>query len=658
MNTFQHLYTNFDAFKRFLAEHGIGRDNWLFIQLLRHPELSQTIIDLQREIDAYLPHAHVFEGVGASWFGSPLDKNEIRMLVTVVDDAAVSKLLNQVKTARREHELAARYEAVFNGSPNCSFSLDESGRLLGVNPAVTEQLDYKEKELLGRPGTRFVENARRAACHRHFLRALDGQTRTFDLNLVHKNGTSLPFKVTLIPIRLDGRIIGVHGIAVNRTEQKQAESMIERLAYHDAMTGLPNRALFEKSLNYLVGHAERNDERLAVIFVDIDRFKNINDTVGHFVGDQILKLAVERIQSRLLASQLLARFEGDKFSIIVPHIKSKRSVVHLVERLQRAFDDPIVYNGAEYFLTVCMGISFFPTDGKNEETLMKNADIALYAAKMQGDNTFRYYEEGMKEKFSGRIELEGHLRRALAKDEFVLYYQPQVDIRTETVVGCEALIRWRHPKLGIVPPDQFIPIAEEIGLIEDIGLWVLRSACRQIKRWQEKGFKPIPVSVNVSMNQFIKKDFVKQVRRIIQQEGVDPKYIHMEITESTTLHDIQYSNALVNELKRIGVRVSLDDFGTGYSALSYLKDFSIDTLKIDRSFIRNLTADSRDSAIVQAIITMCQGLSLKTVAEGVETAEQLHLLRDYGCHVAQGFYYSRPVPVEDFESFIKKNKVS
>jgi diguanylate cyclase (GGDEF)-like protein/PAS domain S-box-containing protein len=658
MNTFQHLYTNFDAFKRFLAEHGIGRDNWLFIQLLRHPELSQTIIDLQREIDAYLPHAHVFEGVGASWFGSPLDKNEIRMLVTVVDDAAVSKLLNQVKTARREHELAARYEAVFNGSPNCSFSLDESGRLLSVNPAVTEQLDYKEKELLGRPGTRFVENARRAACHRHFLRALDGQTRTFDLNLVHKNGTSLPFKVTLIPIRLDGRIIGVHGIAVNRTEQKQAESMIERLAYHDAMTGLPNRALFEKSLNYLVGHAERNDERLAVIFVDIDRFKNINDTVGHFVGDQILKLAVERIQSRLLASQLLARFEGDKFSIIVPHIKSKRSVVHLVERLQRAFDDPIVYNGAEYFLTVCMGISFFPTDGKNEETLMKNADIALYAAKMQGDNTFRYYEEGMKEKFSGRIELEGHLRRALAKDEFVLYYQPQVDIRTETVVGCEALIRWRHPKLGIVPPDQFIPIAEEIGLIEDIGLWVLRSACRQIKRWQEKGFKPIPVSVNVSMNQFIKKDFVKQVRRIIQQEGVDPKYIHMEITESTTLHDIQYSNALVNELKRIGVRVSLDDFGTGYSALSYLKDFSIDTLKIDRSFIRNLTADSRDSAIVQAIITMCQGLSLKTVAEGVETAEQLHLLRDYGCHVAQGFYYSRPVPVEDFESFIKKNKVS
>ncbi|WP_077614824.1 putative bifunctional diguanylate cyclase/phosphodiesterase [Caenibacillus caldisaponilyticus] len=658
MNTFQHLYTNFDAFKRFLAEHGIGRDNWLFIQLLRHPELSQTIIDLQREIDAYLPHAHVFEGVGASWFGSPLDKNEIRMLVTVVDDAAVSKLLNQVKTARREHELAARYEAVFNGSPNCSFSLDESGRLLSVNPAVTEQLDYKEKELVGRPGTCFVEDARRAACHRHFLRALDGQTRTFDLNLVHKNGASLPFKVTLIPIRLDGRIIGVHGIAVNRTEQKQAESMIERLAYHDAMTGLPNRALFEKSLNYLVGHAERNGERLAVIFVDIDRFKNINDTVGHFVGDQILKLAVERIQSRLLASQLLARFEGDKFSIIVPHIKSKRSVVHLVERLQRAFDDPIVYNGAEYFLTVCMGISFFPTDGKNEETLMKNADIALYVAKMQGDNTFRYYEEGMKEKFSGRIELEGHLRRALAKDEFVLYYQPQVDIRTETVVGCEALIRWRHPKLGIVPPDQFIPIAEEIGLIEDIGLWVLRSACRQIKRWQEKGFKPIPVSVNVSMNQFIKKDFVKQVRRIIQQEGVDPKYIHMEITESTTLHDIQYSNALVNELKRIGVRVSLDDFGTGYSALSYLKDFSIDTLKIDRSFIRNLTADSRDSAIVQAIITMCQGLSLKTVAEGVETAEQLHLLRDYGCHVAQGFYYSRPVPVEDFESFIKKNKVS
>lgn len=610
---------------------------------------------LRQLIKKILPEAPQAEAVvSEDMFGKSLDKGKIWILVTQLDQTARDELKDELQEdlAEKINYLSAHYRSLFDGSPNLVYTLDTKGDITTFNPAVISELGYLESDLLGKAGSDFIKYTDREMVHRNFAKVLKGETKTFKVELCDRNGHQAPYQITNIPVKIGEQIVGVHGIGVNQSAQKEANSTIAKLAYHDAMTGLANRFLFENSLNYLTAHAEKQGERLAVVFLDIDRFKTINDTVGHFVGDHILKLAVERIQSQLLGTQLLSRFEGDKFSILIPHIKSRRSINHLVDKINQAFTEPIIYEEKEYFLSVSMGISVYPSDGKDDETLMKNADIALYSAKMAGDNTALYYHRKMNGSFYNRIEFEAYLRKALTKNEFILYYQPQICVKNGAVIGCEALIRWRHPKLGIISPVQFIPLAEEIGLIEDIGFWVLKQACQQIKLWQNKGITPFPVSVNVSVRQFLKRNFVSQLRKIILSEGIDPKYIHLEITESTTLRDIQYSIELVNDLKRIGVCVSLDDFGTGYSALNYLKDFSIDILKIDRSFVHNLKADSQDGAIVKAIIMMCQGLSLKTVAEGVETKEQLNLLKGYGCNVVQGFYYSKPLPKDEFEHYI------
>ncbi|MFC4619649.1 EAL domain-containing protein [Camelliibacillus cellulosilyticus] len=562
-------------------------------------------------------------------------------------------LLNQIRETL--HEVTAGYQSLFMDNPNPVITIDADGVIKAVNRAVTRQLGYAESDCIGERAMDLLQFKDRTVAILCFKKALKGTIQSFRTDLVHKNTRKIPFLMSLIPIEAQGRITGVHVVGTNQSAQLEAEQTIERLSYHDALTGLPNRALFERTLNHQIKQTKQQGKQLAVIFVDINRFKLINDTVGHAVGDQILKIVAGRLKNQLYRTHILARFEGDKFSIIIPQIMSRRSVSRFAERVCRAFDEPIVYKEFDYFLSVSLGVSMYPSDGTSQETLMKNADIALYSAKVQRDKEYLYYSKEMNEKFNERLEFESYLRKALAKEEFELYYQPQVSLDSEQVVGCEALIRWRHPKLGVVLPAQFIPQAEEIGLIEDIGLWVLRRACRQIIEWQNKGIEPFPVSVNVSVRQFLNRDFVEQVRQIITEEAIDPKYIHLEITESTTLHDIQYSIGLVDELKSIGVSVSLDDFGTGYSALSYLKDFPIDILKIDRSFIRNLKADSQDRAIVKAIIMMSQGLSLTTIAEGVETKEQRQLLKHYGCHVAQGFYYSQPLPSHEFEAYIKQS---
>jgi diguanylate cyclase (GGDEF)-like protein/PAS domain S-box-containing protein len=656
MPILQHLYSNDETFKQFLKIHQLHKGKNQLVQVVTESISESRLTHLHKLIKKALPKAIQVEAiVDENLIGQSLEKNKIWILVTPLNDAKTNELTNETQEGLvdKVKYLSAHYRSLFDGSPNLVYTVDTNGTIKTFNPAVLSELGYLESDLLGKTVSNFIKYTDRDMAHRNFIKVLRGETRTFKVELCDRNGHHLPYLITNIPIKIDQNIVGIHGIGVNQLAQKEANSTIAKLAYHDAMTGLANRILFEKSLNYLTAHAKKQGERLAVIFLDIDRFKTINDTVGHFVGDHILKLAVERIQLQLHGTQLLSRFEGDKFSILIPHIKSRRSINHLVDKIKNSFAEPLFYDGKEYFLSVSMGISVYPVDGTDDETLMKNADIALYSAKVAGDNNVFYYHTEMNDSFYNRIEFEAYLRKALTKEEFCLYYQPQICVDSGKVIGCEALIRWRHPKMGIVSPVHFIPLAEEIGLIEDIGFWVLRRACQQIKTWQTKGIKPFPVSVNVSVRQFLKRDFVGQLRKIIVSEGIDPKYIHLEITESTTLRDIQYSIELVNELKRIGVCVSLDDFGTGYSALNYLKDFSIDILKIDRSFVNNLKADSQDGAIVKAIIMMCQGLSLRTVAEGVETQEQLNLLKGYGCNAVQGFFYSKPLPNDEFEHYIE-----
>ncbi|WP_051263091.1 sensor domain-containing protein [Tuberibacillus calidus] len=647
MPIFQHHYIDDLTFKRFLQTHQLEGTELLIVQLIAGEKAKANLTDLKKLIKTTLPGALLSEViVDQGFLGQKWNPKDLWIVI--------SQYENEKERIAPFKYVNASYQALFRESPNLIYIMDKGGRISTCNPAVSSQLGYSESDVIGKPGIHFVKNTDRMSARRHFLWALNGETRTFLIEIRDRNGRYIPYQITNIPIVVDGEVIGIQSIGVNQAAQKEAKTTIERLAYYDPLTGLGNRHLFEKSLKNLTEHAQKHGERLAVIFLDIDRFKNINDTEGHYVGDHILKRVVQRIQGQLYGKQMLYRFEGDKFSILIPQIKSKRTINALIDRIREAFREPIIYKEKEYFLSVSMGVSLFPNNGTNDETLMKNADIALYVAKLGGDNSVVYYQQEMNASFYNRIEFEAYLRKALGKNEFELYYQPQICLKTESIIGCEALIRWNHPKMGIISPAQFIPLAEEIGLIEDIGFWVLRKACQQIKAWQRKGFSPFPVSVNVSVRQFLKKNFVNQVKKIIDSEGIDPKYIHLEITESTTLRDIQYSIELVHELKQIGVCVSLDDFGTGYSALNYLKDFSIDILKIDRSFINNLSPDSQDGAIVKAIIMMSQGLSLRTVAEGVETKQQLNLLKEYGCHAVQGYYYSKPLPSREFENYIKK----
>jgi diguanylate cyclase (GGDEF)-like protein/PAS domain S-box-containing protein len=662
MNVFHHKYRSEKAFIKFIQENNLMAFSNFFV-LINGSEKKETA-NMEKWVCHHLPEIIqnenkryvvntsglekevIFYGFDEREGQNNWGESSVQEAIVKLIQAFGERDLKQKETLTRAKE---EMDALFYYNPSLILALDIRGKVMALNYETEKQLGFGKSDLCKRSAIHLIKMGDRERARKYFEKAQIGQPTSATLEICDRAGRHLPFSITFIPILIENEVKGYFAVGINQSAQKEAENKLSHLAYHDALTGLANRFLFEQSLNYLTKRAKEEKEKLAVLFLDLDRFKLINDTAGHFVGDRILQQAIERIKGELKPDQFIARFEGDKFSIIIPHIQDEQPVEDLARRIRHAFDPPFVYEETEYFLSISIGVSIYPRDGINDEQLMKRADIALYSAKSIGQSSVVYYTPNMDVEFNDRVEFESYLRKALKKREFLLYYQPQVSISTGKLSGCEALIRWNHPKLGLVAPVHFIPLAEEIGLIEEIGLWVLETACRQVRLWQEKGLEPFPISINVSFRQFLKKDFVDEVRKIIQLEQIDPKWIHIEITESTTVQDLQYSIGQVKELKRIGVSVSLDDFGTGYSALSVLKDFSLDILKIDRSFIRNLGSDQQDEAIVKAIIMMCQGLQLKTVVEGVETEIQLELLKSFGCEVAQGYYYSKPIPSETFE---------
>ncbi len=659
MDVFYYHDRSKKSFKEFIYEKKLMEYNHLFILIsgLTYEEtepLSQLISMHWPGLDSsdvfYNIGSHVEHLLGPmiTFFASNHEEaihSNHRLLNSTMDEE---------KKDRSRHSLFQDSEALFHHNPNVVIWINREGMVLNLNKATEKQLGYAKSDILSRSAIHIVKMEDRERALNYFAKASKGEAMTARLEICDRNGRPQPYEVTFIPAAMADGVQGFYIVGINKTAEKEAETKLSHFAYHDSLTGLANRFLFEQSLNYMIKQAQSRDEKLAVLFLDLDRFKLINDTSGHFVGDRILQQAVERIKGELAPNQLLARFEGDKFSIIMPQIKGQFEVDQLAKHIQDAFEPAFMFEEAEFFLSISIGVSLFPNDGFNDEQLMKNADIALFSAKSKAHSRLAYYTVQMNSDFNDRIEFESYLRKALRKNEFILYYQPQISIETGELSGCEALIRWNHPKLGLVSPIHFIPLAEEIGLIEEIGFWVLETACRQIRKWQNQGWIPFPISINVSFRQFLKSDFVLQVQEIIQSSDINPKWIHLEITESTTAQDLQYSIGLVKQLKQIGISVSLDDFGTGYSALSVLKDFTLDILKIDRSFIRNLSEVDEDRAIVKAIIMMCKGLHLKTIAEGVETVEQLELLKQFGCEMAQGFYYSKPVPSQQFETkFLK-----
>jgi diguanylate cyclase (GGDEF)-like protein len=443
-----------------------------------------------------------------------------------------------------------------------------------------------------------------------------------------------------------GRTRGAIGASLDITERKRAEEQVRTLAYHDALTTLPNRLLFQDRLSQAVAQTRRQRGGLAVLFLDLDRFKVINDSLGHTVGDRLIREVAQRLRGAVREEDTVARLGGDEFTLLLPDVAKAVPAARVARKVLDVVKAPYVLDGRELYVTASMGISLFPDDGQDAETLVKNADTAMYRAKEQGRDGYQLYTPAMNATALERLNLESGLRKALANDQLVLYYQPIFDIFRGRVHGLEAVLRWRHPELGMVAPAEFVPLAEVTGLLGPIGAWVMRTAAAQARAWQRAGHEDLTVAVNLSARQFQEPDLVAQVTEALEASGLEPRRLELEITESNAMQNAQQAIHTLRELKSLGVRLSIDDFGTGYSSLSLLKQFPIDTLKIDQSFIRDITTDPDDAAIATAVIALAHTLKLKVVAEGVETREQLDFLAARGCDRTQGYYLSPPVPAE------------
>lgn len=449
---------------------------------------------------------------------------------------------------------------------------------------------------------------------------------------------------------------------------QSTEEKLHQMAYFDSVTGLANRTSFKHQLSYSMAFAKRHKRQLSVLSLDLDDFKRINDTLGHEVGDAVLKLVATRLQECIRDTDILekietangqgefaARMGGDEFIILLSEIHSKHDTVVVAQRVLECLSQSMTLAGYEVFITPSIGIAIYPDDALDEETLLRNADSAMYAAKRAGKNSFRIYDDAMNSAALQRLSMDNELRHAIEQDELTLNYQPQIDAVSGQICGIEALLRWQNDRLGAVSPFEFIPIAEENGLIIPIGEWVLRTACAQAKSWQRQGLPVERMSVNISVPQFIQPTFVDLVKYILTKTGLEPKYLELEITESLLAKDVDLAINSLRELKTVGVQLAIDDFGTGYSSLSYLKRFPIDRLKIDRSFVNEITSDPDDAAIATAVTAMAKSMSLGVIAEGVETEGQLNLLLNIGCREMQGYYFSRPLSIDDMSCFLKRN---
>lgn len=471
---------------------------------------------------------------------------------------------------------------------------------------------------------------------------------------VGENGRWLRFRAA--PLRnARGEVIGAIETLEDITGRRKAEQTLQHQAYHDALTGLPNRMLLNDRLTLTLAHAHRSQQMVALLFLDLDRFKKINDTLGHNVGDRLLQAVAKRLTALVREGDTVARMEGDEFILLLPGIARAEDVARIARRILEAFKHPWMLDGQELHITASIGIALYPGDGEDAETLLKNAGIAMYRAKKQGRNNYQLYNQIMNVRTTKRLALGNSLRHALEREEFVVYYQPQVNISTGEITGVEALVRWQHPDLGLLSPAEFIPLAEETGLIIPIGEWVLRTACAQNKAWQDAGYRPVTVTVNISARQFQQQNLVETVGRVLKETGLDPHYLVLEITESAAMQNADLTIATLRSLKEIGIHISIDDFGTGYSSLSYLKYFPLDTLKIDGSFVQDLTTDPNNAAIVTAIITMAHSLKLKVIAEGVETQEQFTFLKQQKCDGIQGYLFSEPLPAGAFEKMLMQD---
>ncbi|NGQ96409.1 EAL domain-containing protein [Brevibacillus sp. SYP-B805] len=566
-----------------------------------------------------------------------------------VDSVAVlARDITQRKLAeRRLEESEQRYRSLFEHNTDAVFAFNTRGHLTSVNPAVKEITGYEPEEMLNKPFIQFVVPEEQAKAIRHYKQVRKGNIQNFEVSIRHKQGHSVTLHVNTVPIIIDQVPVGAFGIAKDITERKRAEQTINHLAYHDALTDLPNRRLFKKQLTAALEEAERSGKMLGVMFLDLDRFKLINDTLGHDIGDKLLITVAGHLKNCMGEGDMLARMGGDEFTVLLPALDSPDQAVRTAEKILGVFAQPFELNDLLLHVTTSIGIALYPQDGTDAESLMRHADMAMYRAKEQGKNRYQRFADVADAPGASSLLLENALHAAWEQKEFQLFFQPQLDIRTGRIIGMEALIRWQHPELGMLSPAEFVPLAEETGLILAINEWVLKEACRQVKRWQDDGYGELRMAVNLSTLQFQQPDFVGGVQRILEETGLPPDRLVLELKESAALYDVDHVNDKLRALRQMGIHIAIDDFGTGYSSLGRLRKFPIDSLKIDHSFVKDISAEPDSIAIIKAIVSMAHSLKLKVLAEGVETWEQIAVLEELGCHEAQGYLFSRPVSQEE-----------
>jgi diguanylate cyclase (GGDEF)-like protein/PAS domain S-box-containing protein len=553
-----------------------------------------------------------------------------------------------------------RASVTLNSIGDAVLSTDILGNVTYLNVVAEKFTGWKCAEALGRP-------------LREVFHIIDGVTRkpasdpmeaaikenktvklTPDCILIRRDGSESSIEDSAAPIHdRQGMVTGAVVVFHDVTDSRAITQELSHLAQHDFLTDLPNRLLLKDRISQAIAAAHRNSTQVAVLFMDLDGFKDINDSMGHAVGDEVLQWVAKRLASCVRGSDTVSRQGGDEFVVLLSETKHPSDASIIARKILTALTSSPKFNQHDVQVTASIGLSTYPEDGQDAETLLKNADTAMYEAKKKGRNNYQFYKHDMNAPTIERQTIEADLRGALQRNEFVLHYQPKINLLTGKITGAEALIRWLHPDQGLVPPLQFIPIAEESGLILLIGQWVLREACRQAQDWIDAGWQATPVAVNVSSVEFRSEGFLESLRAILKDTRLDPQYLELELTESVLMHHAESSALMLADLKSIGVRLAVDDFGTGYSSLSYLKKFSIDSLKVDQSFVRDIATNMDDASIVTAVITMAKSLRQRVIAEGVETEEQVTFLQAHGCDEAQGYYFSKPVVAQQFAKLLE-----
>ncbi|BCR03724.1 GGDEF domain-containing protein [Desulfuromonas versatilis] len=571
--------------------------------------------------------------------------------IAVIGSFLMSVIRNENEALRRSERRLVNF---LDSANDLIFSATPEGRLLYANHSWKSALGFDPDTADNLNLLDIIHPTYKSKCQAAFGKAAAGQrVNVLEGSFIACDRRPIDVEGNITCNPEDGDATVIWGICRDVTERKKAQEQLYHLAHHDMLTGLPNRLFFIDRLKHARAMARRGEKQVAVLFLDLDRFKIINDTLGHSVGDQLLQEAASRLLECVREVDTVARLGGDEFTVALCNVNGVEDVEQVAQKILKALSRPMALGGHELFITTSIGICLYPDHGEEPVELIKNADIAMYNAKTNGRNNYQFYDQAMDQEADKRLMLETGMRKALEREEFRIYYQPKVDMVSGRVTAMEALLRWEHPELGMLPPSSFISLAEETGLIFPIGEWVLRHACLQNRAWQDQGLAPVRVAVNLSGYQLQHKGLIATVRKILEETGLDPMYLELEVTETVVMQNPDFAVAILNELRGLGIHISIDDFGTGYSSLAHLKRFSVNTLKIDKSFVREVDINSTDAAIATAIIAMGNSLNLKVIAEGVENEGQFSFLRENKCDEMQGYLFSKPVPPQEAAKLLR-----